>query len=827
MKRPVRCGAMPQHLLVGVAKPRPAHAVRDSRHLDRVSRVLAASGGSTDLRRARMCRLRRGSPDRQNARFADTHASCALGALIATTRTMNHFEGYCRRLATSSPGLGAVARRVLVTALAATLGVTACSDSAELSDSNEEELSKGTRALSFKLEADHGRLVNHFYSKGEVATHLITTSGDTPRILAAFPAGNSGAAVFFEKQQSPVTVQLEGDLRPIYRGGLPKRAANRSGKSDGSFVRNFFGVSGTIRIKAPKIRTERGVLGSIRSIRDYIALRKVPSDVVSVLESSPRIAYEHTSVDRTHHVEFALEPLEGTKIEIVGDEQVELTSGGKGSLAGGHCKDIVFKMTVLSDEVPLAPLERDEILRSPEDPSAKDDLNSLAFLSYKEKLLAGSWRFLTYFGRDTLMSVRLLMDNLKPEVIEAALGAVLQRIGADGRVAHEENIGEFAMLEHRKKHPNWTKEQWNTPEFEYFMVDDDVMLAPILAHYLLDTPAGKANAAAFLQRKLERPFSASETTFHAALARNLNDVLKMTEPFARDPQWQHLIKIEPQVPVGNWRDSMHGLGDGRYPWDVNVSLVPAALAAASRLYASSHTQDTVRAARAKTQGEAWAAASKLFDVPPIPVETAQAQVLAYAHEEHLPDATAAKHSITHPLSFPAISLDAAGHQIAVMHSDDGFRLLFNDPDDDELVRMAERILMPFPAGLRTPVGVVVASPTFEPDPKIRKLFTRAAYHGTVVWSWQQALLAAGLNRQIDRAGPAAKAKLIAAEKALWAVIDASKSKRTSELWTFDPSHGRYDIADFGLEDGAADESNAAQLWSNVYLAVKPPPARQP
>ncbi len=74
--------------------------------------------------------------------------------------------------------------------------------------------------------------------------------------------------------------------------------------------------------------------------------------------------------------------------------------------------------------------------------------NALTFLSYKEKFLAGSWRFNTYFGRDTLMSVRLLMPALTPEAVEAGLGAVLTRLSPQGEVAHEEDIGEFAILDH-------------------------------------------------------------------------------------------------------------------------------------------------------------------------------------------------------------------------------------------------------------------------------------------------------------------------------------------------------------------------------------------
>jgi hypothetical protein len=44
--------------------------------------------------------------------------------------------------------------------------------------------------------------------------------------------------------------------------------------------------------------------------------------------------------------------------------------------------------------------------------------------------------------------------------------------------------------------------------------------------------------------------------------------------------------------------------------------------------------------------------------------------------------------------------------------------------------------------------------------------------------------------------------------------------QSSELWSWRFEGGRYRIAPFGSGGADADESNAAQLWSSVYLAVK-------
>ncbi|WP_204270279.1 hypothetical protein, partial [Klebsiella aerogenes] len=54
-------------------------------------------------------------------------------------------------------------------------------------------------------------------------------------------------------------------------------------------------------------------------------------------------------------------------------------------------------------------------------------------------------------------------------------------------------------------------------------------------------------------------------------------------PFADDPRWDKLVAVKAGRLTGEWRDSEEGLGRGRYPYDVNAILVPAALEAADKL----------------------------------------------------------------------------------------------------------------------------------------------------------------------------------------------------------------------------------------------------
>jgi hypothetical protein len=91
----------------------------------------------------------------------------------------------------------------------------------------------------------------------------------------------------------------------------------------------------------------------------------------------------------------------------------------------------------------------------------------------------------------------------------------------------------------------------------------------------------------------------------------------------------------------------------------------------------------------------------------------------------------------------------------------------------------------------------------------------------VVWSWQQALLAAGFERQLRREDLSAPvlSQLEQARRELWRVIDNTRALRTSELWSWSWSEGRFHAEAFGRPGADADESNAAQLWSTVFLGL--------
>ena len=62
--------------------------------------------------------------------------------------------------------------------------------------------------------------------------------------------------------------------------------------------------------------------------------------------------------------------------------------------------------------------------------TTSQNVRDLSFLTYSDKMLAGTWRFLTYFGRDTMIAMLLMKNRLSPLALEAGIGAVLERSNA-------------------------------------------------------------------------------------------------------------------------------------------------------------------------------------------------------------------------------------------------------------------------------------------------------------------------------------------------------------------------------------------------------------
>lgn len=636
-----------------------------------------------------------------------------------------------------------------------------------------------------------GLNLNAFVQEGDVAAHVLLRSGTDPRLIVAFPAGNSGTALWFGKIARPA--QWTVTTAPV-----PVHEADAQG-------RPLRGVRLAAQIGTPRLDLKQAVLSSVRVLRDYQALGEAPGQVlVAPQMSGQSVTWQRDRLDGKAGYRLAVTVTHGRLAD--------------GAILAGADGRIALAITALSGDPALTPYTPQTLLtpQAAADPAAR---RALQFLSYHEKFLAGSWRFNTYFGRDTLMSVRLLMPVLSPPAVETGLRSVITRLSPDGNVAHEEDIGEFAVLDHLKAGEGPS----DAPTYNYAMIDSAFLLAPVAQAWLVDDPRGAARAATFLAERT------GDTALGAAMMANLRHVVQAAEPFARDPRWQNLIALKPGMDAGEWRDSNDGLGGGRYPYDVNAVLVPAALEAAAAmaqaglLDAYAGPEDRAMLARVEAMAKVWHEAAPRLFLQSVDAQTARARIGAYARAQGVPAAPALAALGQQPLRYHAIALDGAGQPVPILHSDEGFALLMGSPDANQVTLAADTMARPFPAGLMTGAGMVVADPALAPA-ALQARFGRNAYHGTVVWSWHQALAAAGLARQAARRDLPAPvcARVRAAQGALWRAIDATRAVQSSELWSWSMAGGRYKVEAFGARGGDADESNAAQLWSTVYLALKRP-----
>ncbi|MGH8297200.1 MAG: hypothetical protein ACRETZ_17135, partial [Steroidobacteraceae bacterium] len=504
------------------------------------------------------------------------------------------------------------------------------------------------RAAPLAFHVREGRFLNYFFRQGPVAANLVLRSGADPRILVAFPAGDSGVGLWFAPQPARAPWRVVGPLKSVDARDAKGRALR--------------GITATVEIADPALTVHAAVLSSIRVLRDYQSLGTLPRGI----ETAPVVAgrtlvWSRNRLDGAAGYRLAVEVLRGT------------LRGGR-ILAGSDGR-IELRITGLTGERPLSPLHGIALLRQPSAGStaARD---TLTFLAYRQKLLAGSWRFDTYFGRDTLVSLRLLMPALSASAIQDGLDSVLARLSPQGEVAHEEDIGEEAVLDHRQENGSLSA----APVYHYQMIDEDYMLAPVAAAWLLNARE-RTHAAAFLAGAVGGPM-ARRGTRGAALIDNLRYVLESAERFARAPSYPNLIGLKPGVPVGDWRDSTNGLGGGHYPYDVNAVLVPEALHATARLADSGLlapylTQaDRTLFARAAAMAGVWRARAPSFFQVSVSHAAAVEDIEAYSASQAISARPGVAALGRGGETFYALSLTASGKPVPVMQSDDGYELLF-------------------------------------------------------------------------------------------------------------------------------------------------------
>ncbi|KAB8231699.1 uncharacterized protein BDW43DRAFT_301624 [Aspergillus alliaceus] len=693
---------------------------------------------------------------------------------------------------------------------------------------------------------------NYFYSDCHVAAQVVVTtplpdsnlSVIGPRLIVAWPGGNSGICAYFAPQSGingTLAIELVNStigqpLAPVYSPAPPN---STSGTPQ-------VGVTGVLRFNSSAELTVP-ILGSIRTIRDFV---EGPSLLYPEIQDSIRfselptggVTLQRLWLDNVTTVHLVFSPLNNdanAKVTL-NDKNIEFT-------AGDYIFSASYNYPQLTQLAPAEVLKNDSsALISPQ----ADQVTALSFLSYSDKLLAGAWRFLTYFGRDSMISALLLEPILSTgegSAMEAVIGSVLERVSrTDGSVCHEENIGDYAT---------WTNMKNNVSSSsmicDYHMVDTDYFLPILMQKYFIENPVGQGRYQAFSNTTAGIFNTANQNLTWGELAlTNAERVMRLAAPFAKDQKQENLIHLHEGQVVGQWRDSAYGIGGGRIPFDINTALVPAALRSIAALARGGLLPRKHWAKLADTYAQTWEDQTLKFFEVTIPRVEATQRVRSYAKVSGFtgPNQT---DTIDSDIQYYALALNGSNNlsKVEVMHTDDCFRhFLLNTTEQTQLTafvnQTANNIRRTFPAGLMTDVGLLVANPAYGPDPVYARNFTAGAYHGTVVWSWQLAMMAKGLEHQLGRCvsnGSSGSAlspdfcrdavvynNVREAYRIFWDVLEENSSLLSMEVWSWIFKNDRFQATPLGtlppppgVSGGTASplESNIRQLWSLTFLAV--------
>lgn len=269
--------------------------------------------------------------------------------------------------------------------------------------------------------------------------------------------------------------------------------------------------------------------------------------------------------------------------------------------------------------------------------------------------------------------------------------------------------------------------------------------------------------------------------------------------------------------------------------------MPAALRSIAALSkAGFFSEHASWATTAAEYAQVWEDNTLFFFEETVPVAEAKALVESYASDAGYGFPSRAD-AITSDVIYHGLALDGNNNQsvVKVMNTDDCFRLfMLNTTNQGQLTafvnQSATNVQGQFPVGLSTDVGVLVANPAYGGAAVYAANWTNNAYHGTVVWSWQMAMLAAGLQRQLDRCSSSAvpdfcsdtsvHGNMVAAYNHLWDLIEANKPHLSSEVWSWQYRGGKFDFIELGSLPPPAGlnptESDIRQLWSLTFLAVQ-------
>ncbi|MEO6526927.1 MAG: hypothetical protein ABIP93_09910 [Gemmatimonadaceae bacterium] len=503
-------------------------------------------------------------------------------------------------------------------------------------------------------------------------------------------------------------------------------------------------------------------------------------------------------------------------------------------------------------------------------------VRGLELLASREKLMAGLPTYATYFGRDMLMTALMMRPVWLPAMSEAVIGSALRKLGPDGRVSHEEALGGQAVREAASEYASLVTQasaagtrraasdsllarartvlrDLRRVRENYHMIDAEFQLPIVVGRWLSDAGVSAARKRAFLLDTVD----AGEPRV-ARLIRELALVARITAPYAERPLPDRLISFAARDSgrwaSQSWRDSEVGYARGRYAMDVNAIWAPRALESVGIIFdalrAIGLSPDSLARVSPEMAGRSalgryarepaslrqavdrWMGASRHFLVTLSPAEVgartaARLAAMPEAEQRHWANVLTQTRADGDSLQFLALSLDAAGHPIAVANSDVATRLFLGErersggvPDAAaraEVLRDVRLFVRRYPVGLLVDnVGPVVANDAYASS-SVWRDFERDRYHGPrVVWGRENNLFLIGaMNRVAEARGhfpelAEYRREVGDAIDQVLGAVDASGFH--SELWSYELRDGRIVPVRYG-------SGSDVQLWSTTDLVV--------
>ncbi|MEQ8170402.1 MAG: hypothetical protein ABRQ38_16065 [Candidatus Eremiobacterota bacterium] len=484
--------------------------------------------------------------------------------------------------------------------------------------------------ISDVREADYfkviqGQDINLMYQGDKICAHIVLSSKGKNRIITSFTNGNSCFGLWFDRDSDMVIEPDDKMEEVITKEGVTFISFGVKTNKKNLIIDDF--IADSVRAARDKgdcddYNSKNRVLWRKKFAETCHNITIAPTwiepsvNILKLKDGKSVIKFYRTTIDKTYGVYgevtfpscITVSKEENGKITLTCDRNIDFlvrTTSTFPSLTPFKPEELInkdFLSKIKNNDVPEC---NDRELYSALEEYRKyfrPSLRDLLFLSYKECYLAGSWRFLTYFGRDTMMTSIILGEVLSKSAYESAMESILERLAHDGDVAHEDNsfwqaegerICEYnnLMKEHKKGESSEILKNLYKENYDYKMVDDDFIF-PIMVHNYLKRHDGTDD---FINRTVFSSVLNKETDNKKNIMTNFNKVITSAIPYyetwkqlsSREKETvagnkalaEKLIRIKEGMNAGDWRDSDKGLGGGVYSGNVNIYLVPASLKA--------------------------------------------------------------------------------------------------------------------------------------------------------------------------------------------------------------------------------------------------------